>query len=403
MRSALLLLVAISSQSVPGRSADLRLSVHQIDPGASETAAVTDVDRDGRLDIISGAYWYKAPDWTPYRFRELGGQNNYLDSFSVMPVDVDDDGWMDIADVSWFAKRIAWWRNPGGAGGSSLWEEHVVNACCNVEFAVLADIDGDGEAREIVAQENGTGQAWYEPSAGRWTRHQISARSYGHGIGAGDVNGDGRTDVLTPAGWLEAPVDPRGGGDWTLHEAWADANRPVPPAGTAPVAPGAQPEAADDQRRVQLGFMHVVDVNGDGRNDVLTAAGHDYGVFWFEQGAEGWTRRVVDSAWSQGHASALADINGDGRLDFVTGKRFMAHNGSDPGGREPQGLYWYEWWPVPTASGSTRVEWSRHVLSYGGQVGSGMQIVVADLDGDQDADIIVGGKSGLHWLESGRR
>ena len=104
-----------------------------------------------------------------------------------------------------------------------------------------------------------------------------------------------------------------------------------PPGGAA-----APPNPAAPPRVAELGFMHVLDVNGDGRNDVITAAGHDFGVFWFEQGADGkWTKRIIDSAWSQGHASTLVDLNGDGRLDFVTGKRFMAHNGSDPGEREP--------------------------------------------------------------------
>ena len=89
--------------------------------------------------------------------------------------------------------------------------------------------------------------------------------------------------------------------------------------------------------------MHVLDVNGDGRNDVIAGAGHNYGVFWFEQGEDGqWTRRTIDSAWSQAHASTLVDLNGDGRKDLVTGKRFMAHNGSDPGEKEPLGVYWYE-------------------------------------------------------------
>ncbi len=177
---------------------------------------------------------------------------------------------------------------------------------------------------------------------------------YGHGIGAGDVNGDGRTDILTPRGWLEAPADPRSG-NWTFHPAWESINMPVTPAAFESQASPPQP----GPRRSQLGFMHVADVNGDGRNDVITAAGHDYGVFWFEQGPDGtWTRRAIDTAWSQGHASTLVDLNGDGRLDLVTGKRFMAHNGGDPGEREPLGVYWYETLPARPGAG---VEWVRHV------------------------------------------
>ena len=142
--------------------------------------------------------------------------------------------------------------------------------------------------------------------------------------------------------------------------------------------------------------MHVADVNGDGRNDVIAAAAHDYGVFWFEQGEHGqWTRHVIDNAWSQGHASTLVDVNGDGKPDLVTGKRFMAHNGADPGEREPLGVYWYEF-----RMGTRGVEWTRHIVDYGGRMGGGMQIPVVDIDGDGDLDLVCPGKSGLFLVEN---
>jgi hypothetical protein len=252
-------------------------------------------------------------------------------------------------------------------------------------------MDNDGKATEVLAQENGTGQAWYEVRNGAWVPHVVSDRTYGHGIGAGDVNKDGRNDILTPRGWLEAPSDPRTG-PWLFHADWESINVPAtpPPAPQAAATPSAPPRVSE------LGFMHVEDVNGDGRNDVIAAAGHDYGVFWFEQRADGsWIRRMIDAAWSQGHASTLVDLNGDGRKDLVTGKRFMAHNGSDPGEKEPLGVYWYEVRPAPAG-----VEWIRHVIDYGGRMGGGMQIPVIDLDEDGDLDIVCAGKSGLFFVEN---
>jgi hypothetical protein len=397
------------------RPPDIPFQTHAIDPGYSETAAVADINRDGRLDIISGEYWYEAPAWTKHKFRDVGFSNNYIDSFSILPVDVDGDGFVDIVDVSWFARKIAWWKNPGRAQTAALWQETLINTGGPVEFATLADMDNDGKALEILAQQNGTQQAWFEVKNGAWIKHVVSDRTYGHGIGYGDVNNDGRNDILTPRGWLEAPRDPRAEGNWIFHPGFAAANTPVTAAGSAGAAPGAPAPAiapANPGAQVpveELGFMHVLDVNGDGRNDIIAAAGHNFGVFWFEQGEnDHWTRHTIDSAWSQGHASTLIDLNGDGKPDLVTGKRFMAHNGSDPGEHEPLGLYWYEFRPVPAAAprGGGRggagggVEWIRHVIEYGGRVGGGMQIVVADVDRDGDLDIVVGGKSGLFYLEN---
>ena len=389
------------------RPPDIPFKSHMVDFGAHESAAIADINRDGRLDIVSGDSWYEAPSWTKHIFRELGFSNNYIDALSDLAVDVDGDGYPDVATVTWFSRKISWYRNPGKTAGP--WTETVINSGFNVEFALLVDIDNDGQAREILAQENGTGQSWYEIKDKAWVKHVVSDRTYGHGIGAGDVNNDGRNDILTPRGWLEAPADPRAA-NWTYHPAWESVNVPItpPPASPAPAGAGPPPVA-------QLGFMHVLDINGDGRNDVITAAGHDYGVFWFEQGTGGtWTKRIIDNAWSQGHASTLVDLNGDGRLDFVTGKRFMAHNGSDPGEREPLGVYWYEFRPASAPVGKSvggsagqapagqppGVEWIRHLIEYGGRIGGGLQIPVVDIDADGDLDLICAGKSGLFLIEN---
>lgn len=407
MRLPLMLLLAlladIVTMAAASRPPDIPFAPRALDPGASETAAVADINHDGRADIVSGEYWYEAPSWTRHRFRDLDFTSSYIDAFSDLPLDVDGDGYPDIITVSWFAKKIAWWKNPGRT--RAAWMETVIDSGFPVEFAFLVDLDNDGQARELLPQSGSETAplAWYELKAGAgsgtgggsgsngaaggtaggvtWVKHVVSPRSYGHGIGAGDVNGDGRADILTPKGWLEAPADPRATGEWTMHAAW--------------------------EEKQHLGFLHVVDVNGDKRPDVLTTAAHDYGVFWLEQGANGqWTRHLIDDAWSQGHASTLVDLNGDGQVDLVTGKRFMAHNGKDPGEREPLGVYWYEHRALAgagagaAAAQSGGVEWIRHVIDYGGRVGGGMQIPVVDLDGDGDLDLVCAGKSGLFILEN---
>lgn len=299
--------------------------------------------------------------------------------FMNAPLDVDGDGRLDVVSCSWHEKRSVWFRNIGLDG--ELWPETVIEVCGNFEHGDLWDIDNDGKAQEILPGVRNT--VWYEagtlPGGRRGVlKHTVSDKPNIWGVGAGDINGDGRADVLRPGAWYEAPADPRGG-QWKEH----------------PLAVGSLDENKPDHTPQIL----VYDVNADGLNDIITSSAHKYGIFWYEQVGTTpermWKQHVIDRSWSQAHSLTLADLDEDGDLDLVTGKRFRAHNGHDPGGDDPPGVFWYE-----VQRGQNPV-WTKHVVSLGQGVGSGMSVPVIDLDGDGDLDIVVTGKwGGPAWFEN---
>jgi len=379
MNNTLGLVLTLAAAAPLAAGAEIPFEKEVLDLGRNETCAVADINGDGEPDIIAGENWFAGPEWTRHPFRRFNFFANYIDNFSDLPLEVNGDGAVDIISVAWGAKRIAWFENPGDGRGK--WTEHKIDSGSPVEFAFLVDLDNDGERREVLPQfGDGSETAWYETARKdggvKWVKHRVSSRGYGHGIGAGDVNGDGRTDVLTPKGWLEAPEDPRQV-PWKFHP--------------------------DFHFEKALGFMFVHDVDGDGLNDVVSSMAHDYGVFWLRQsqdkdGVRRWERRTIDDAWSQAHAAAFVDLTGDGRPEFLTGKRLFAHNGHDPGGREPLGLYWYERVQV-----GKRWEWVRHIIDYGSRAGAGMQIPVEDIDGDGDLDFVSCGKGGVFLFRNQTR
>lgn len=348
--------------------------LHKLDPAnINGAAAAVDINRDGRLDIIAGKFWYEAPDWKKHFVHDVEIIRGRNDDYSSLPLDVNADGWPDIVSVNYRSKSLYWIEHPGESLAGP-WRKHVIDTPGPSETGRLADVDGDGQMDVLP---NGTDfAAWYSYSAEKgnngkgkpaWLRHELPKELVGHGIGFGDINGDGRGDLVGPNGWAEAPENRRTG-RWIWHADFQldrDAGIPI--------------------------FVHDIDTDGDA--DLVWGRGHDYGIYWLENNSGDWKRHTIDESFSQAHSLLLTDINNDGRQDLVAGKRYFGHDGKDPGANDPMVIYWYSF-------DAKKHTWQRHLIHESKNVAFGLDPKATDVDADGDVDILCADRSGLYLLEN---
>ena len=363
----------------------------------AECSSVLDIDGDGKLDIAAGRNYYLAPNWTKYAdFRDGAATNGPdVDDNYEGTMDVNNDGRQDILSSGWMLKQgVFWYENPGKAGAK--WRSHTMQAADGVEGMVIGNLagrDGKDVLVNYFARRPGRGLIWFEhiDQAPWFKEHKLGPEGIGvsHGSGIGDINGDGRNDVVTTSGWIEAPARPAED-PWMWHADY-------------------QFMAYGSDRPGGAGLpILVTDANGDGLNDIIMGSDHGYGLGWYEQRMEGWKRTFtlhwIETEYPTFHTMALADLDGDGKPELITGKQLFANNGGDVGGLEPAFVFYYAF---------EKGRFQRHILSYshleplfakpgyGGPppqnvIGTGMRLSVADLNGDGRQDIVVACRTGLY-------
>ena len=345
----------------------------------NECCDVADFNNDGQLDVVAGRNWYAGPDFAPRPLRPIGEfGRDYSNNNGDHAWDVNGDGWTDVIAGSFKETQVFWFENPGreGLDFGKQWKTHLLTDTQEGEneLTFFRDLDHDGIPEYVVNSWNNSRAmlGWkLRPRKDGVGLEKLEfgppgKNHNGHGMGFGDINGDGLNDIVFESGWYERPAKNAFKRNWKLHADWHF------PGSSCPII--------------------VRDLNKDGRNDMIIGRGHDYGLMWLEQlaptktGSTQWLHHQIDKSFSQAHALHWGDLDGDGQGELVTGKRVRAHSGGDPGAGDVPNMYFYRW-------NDAREAFTRYTIG-SGRIGTGLQIRDADMNNDGRTDLIVAGKSG---------